>query len=137
MLAQPCVAHQTKFSDMTFEVQMNLLSGNGGGILLRAGTSASYYLRISSNGLYTLFVCTETGTSCNKVLTSNFSGQITQGLHQSNTIAVVARGSRIELYINYERVDSVTDSTSSSGQIGFVAEAGSEVVFSHVRVWTT
>jgi hypothetical protein len=136
-LAQPCVAHQAKFSDMTFEVQMNLLSGNGGGILLRAGTSASYYLRISSNGLYTLFVCTETGTSCNKVLTSNFSGQITQGLHQSNTIAVVARGSRIELYINYERVDSVTDSTSSSGQIGFVAEAGSEVVFSHVRVWTT
>jgi hypothetical protein len=122
---------------MTFEVQINLLSGNGGGILLRASTSGSYYFRISQNGYYTLSVCTETGTSCNKILTSRFSGAITQGLHQSNIIAVVARGSRIDLYVNYERVDSVTDGTSSSGQIGFVAEVGSEVVFSHVRVWTT
>jgi hypothetical protein len=135
-LAQPCVAHQAKFSDMTFEVQMNLLSGNGGGVLLRANTSASYYFRISSNGYYTLFACTGAGTACGKPLTSSFSAAIIQGLHQSNLIAVVASGKRIELYVNHQRVDSVNDSTSSSGQIGFVAEIGSEVVFSHARVWT-
>jgi hypothetical protein len=70
-------------------------------------------------------------------LLSSFSGQIKQGLHQSNVIAVVARGKLIELYVNDERVSSVTDGSSSSGQIGLVAEVGSEVVFSHARVWTT
>ncbi|HZT99213.1 MAG TPA: hypothetical protein VFA10_06105, partial [Ktedonobacteraceae bacterium] len=60
-----------------------------------------------------------------------------QGLKQSNLlIAVVARGKLIELYVNHERVGSINDGSSPSGQIGFVAEVGSEVVFSHARVWT-
>jgi len=135
-LAQACLARKTNFSDMTFEVQMNLLNGNGGGLLLRATDSASYYFRISPDRYYTLFVCAGAGTFCNKVLVRDFSSQISQGLQQSNLIAVVARGNRIELYVNHKRIDSVNDGTSSAGQIGVVAEVGSEVVFSHARIWT-
>jgi eukaryotic-like serine/threonine-protein kinase len=135
-LAQICLARKTNFTDMAFEVQMSLLGGDAGGILLRATTSASYYFRISSTGYYTLFLCAATGTLCNKPLLSSFSGQIKQGLHQSNVIAVAARGNLIELYVNDERISSINDGSSSSGQIGLVAEVGSEVVFSHARVWT-
>ncbi len=57
---QMCLAHNTNFGDVTFQVQMNLLKGSGGGILLRATDTAAYYFRISQDGKYALLVCTVT-----------------------------------------------------------------------------
>lgn len=134
--SQVCIAHNTNFRDFAFEVQMNILKGDGGGILLRSSGTTSYYFRISQGGYYALLVCATAGTSCEKILTGAFSAFITTGRNQTNLIAVEAKGNRIELYVNNQRIDGVNDNSSLSGQIGVVAEAGSEVVFSNAKVWT-
>ena len=63
------------------------------------------------------------------------------GLNQANTLAVVAQGNTFDLYVNDEKVDSVSDSTYSQGEIGVLAANqagnGTEVVFSNAMVWTT
>jgi len=134
---QICLAHRTNFGDLTFQVQMNLLKGSSGGILLRATDTVAYYFRIGQDGKYALLVCTMTGTSCDKTLTSGFSSYIAIGPNQTNVIAVVAKGSRIDLYVNNSYIDEVNDSSSLRGHIGVVADAGSDVVFRNIKVWTS
>jgi len=134
---QICLAHRTNFGDLTFQVQMNLLKGSSGGILLRATDTVAYYFRIGQDGKYALLVCTMTGTSCDKTLTSGFSSYIAIGPNQTNVIAVVAKGSRIDLYANNSYIDEVNDSSSLRGHIGVVADAGSDVVFRNIKVWTS
>ena len=116
---------------------MKIVSGSAGGIVFRSTGSASYYFRISQDGKYALFACAGAGSSCNQTLiSSSVSSYINTGLNQSNTIALVATGNSIQLYVNGEPVNSVNNSISLHGQIGVVAEGDSEVVFSNARVWT-
>ena len=117
---------------------MNIVKGGGGGILLRSTASTSYYLRINQNGTYALLLCGGAGTSCNKTLTggiSAYSSYIIRGQNKWNVLAIVAKGGQIYLYVNNTQIDFVNDSSSAHGQIGVVAEAGSEVVFRNARVW--
>ena len=63
---------------------------------------------------------------------------IKTGLNQSNQLAVVARGSKMYLYINQRYVDLVTDSSSRSGMIGVVClKFGGvpKLAFSDAQVW--
>ena len=99
---QVCAARNTDFSDLTFQVQMNILKGSGGGILFRSAGSTAYYFRISQDRRYALFACTGVETSCTITLPSTISSWINNGQNQSNLIAMVVKGNRIELYINQE-----------------------------------
>ncbi len=116
---------------------MNILKGNGGGILFRSSGSTAYYFRISQDRRYALFACTGVETSCTITLTSAISSWINNGQNQPNLIAIVVKGNRIELYINSELIDGVTNSRAIHGQIGVVADVNSEVVFSNAKVWTS
>jgi hypothetical protein len=133
---QMCIAHRPNFSDFTFQVQMKISSGTGGGILFGAAGSAGYYFRITKDGYYALFACA--GADCSRMLISNsVSSYITQGLNQPNLLAVVGTGKHIELYVSNQPIDGVDVSSPLNGQIGFVAEAGSKVVFNEAKVWTS
>ena len=121
---------------------MKIVKGSAGGIVFRSTGSASYYFRINQqNRTYALFACAGAGTSCNTIVipSNSFSSEIVTGLDQSNTIAVVAKGNSIQLYVNGARINEVDGSNASislHGQIGLVADSSSEVVFNNARVWT-
>lgn len=132
---QLCIAHNPNFSDFTFQMQMNILKGTGGGLLFRATSSVSYYFRIGKDGDYGLFVCV--GSDCSKMLIHGFSSAISQGQKAPNILAVVAKGNHFELYVNDVRVNEAYDNSSLHGQIGVVVEADSEAMFSGLKVWTT
>ena len=56
----------------------------------------------------------------------------------SNTIAIVANGTNIDLYINSTKVDSATDAAYSSGQIGLIASTinnRTEAVYTNLKLW--
>jgi len=60
-------------------------------------------------------------------------------LGQSYLFAVVANYSNIGLYLNQQKIDSVTDGSLSHGQIGVIVgniNNSALAVFSHARVWT-
>jgi serine/threonine protein kinase len=135
-----CSASNTDFSNFTYEVQMRIIKGDCGGVSFRDddATGKLYFFRVCQDGSYSLFLFMGFNGTNAKTLTSNSSSAIKTGLNQSNVIAVVANGSKLDLFVNGQKIDSVLDSTYSHGQIGVVADAvnnQTEVVFSNAKVW--
>ncbi len=137
-----CLA-SPNFSDFAYQVQMTIVKGDGGGIGFRIDNTkgSSYTFFIGQNGDYALWSFNNCGSNNCKFseLRSGSSPFINTGLGQSNLLAVVASGSTIDLYVNNHKIDSVSDSSFSQGQIGVSAtylNGPTEVVFSNAKVWT-
>jgi hypothetical protein len=138
----PCLAEATNFSNFAYQVEITIVSGHTGGIMFRADSTnfASYRFWISTDGTYVLdkFSQDSNGTVHVKVLVSGSASAVNTGNSQSNLIAVVARGNDLYLYVNKQYVDSTSDSTYRSGQIGVVTDSdtsGAEAVFRNAQVW--
>ncbi len=136
-----CTAQAKTFSNFAFQVQMTITRGDIGGVIFRAdGTNVKlYYLSIGQDGIYHLYLYADRTVTHAQTLLSGAITAIHTGLNQANLVTVIARGNNLYFYINKEYVNSISDSTYTSGQIGFVAEASkqsTEVVFSQAQVWT-
>ncbi len=141
-----CLA-SPNFSDFAYQVQMTIVKGDGGGIIFREDNARgnAYYFAIGQQSgvwgykLWGFNNCN--GNNCKvSELRSGSSTAITTGLNQSNLVAVVASGSTIDLYVNKQKIDSVSDNSYGSGQIGVAAtylKSPTEVVFSNAKVWTS
>ena len=137
-----CIAELTVLKDFVFEVQMQIIKGDGGGIDFRMVSSAEnkyYDLYVYHDQTYELDMVN--GASV-KDLQSGTSAAIKQGLNQTNVVAVVAQGTHITVYVNQQQITSVIDSTYSQGHIGVEANTfttngnPTEVVYSNAKVWT-
>lgn len=135
-----CFANQSHFSDFTFQVDMTITSGDRGGLLFRADSvnNKLYYLRLDQNGTYSLFLYVDnTGTNARSLDRGTATG-FNAGLNQKNTVGVVARGNSIGLYVNKQLINTITDSTYTTGLIGLTAESNTsstEVVYSNLMVF--
>jgi hypothetical protein len=140
--ADYCLAEATNLSDFVLEAQMQVVKGDGGGITFRVTSTNPnneyYQFIIGQDGSYIFYLVTGNSASNSKTLTSGSNPAITQGLNQTNLIAIVAKGNTIMLYVNHQPIDKVTDSTYTGGKIGFVAYPNTkptEVAFSNLKVW--
>lgn len=139
--ANSCFA-SPDFSNFAVEVQMKIITGDAGGIILRADSTNNklYVFVVGQDGSY--FFDLYTSSTHIKILTSNTSSAINQGLNQTNLLAVVAQGNAFTLYVNHQQIASVSDNTYNQGQIGFTANPyannghPTEIAFSNVNVWT-
>ncbi len=92
------------------------------------------------------FICTDGSYHLNDVSvlsTSVLQGYTTMntGVRQINVIAVVANGTNIDLYINGQKINSMSSKTSSVGTIGLGvyglnSNVASEAAFNDAKVWT-
>jgi eukaryotic-like serine/threonine-protein kinase len=136
-----CLAEASDYGNLTYQVQITVVDGQTGGLLIRADADGSgYYFSISMDGSYSLqkVAVDSSGNSVNTVLVSGNSAAIKIG--QSNLLTVIAHGSNIYLYINKQYVDQANDKTYTSGRIGIYADGDTEnarVVARDARVWTT
>jgi serine/threonine protein kinase len=133
-----CEATSTNFSNFGYQVDMNILSGDGGGIVFcYDNTLPSYYFfRITTNGEYGLFRFSK--DHFDNLINNTASSAIKTGINQTNVIGVVDSGGSIVLYINGTKVNTYNDSQLPSGEIGVVADNignSTEVSFSNVKVW--
>jgi eukaryotic-like serine/threonine-protein kinase len=141
-----CLLRGHPFSDLVYRVQMQILHGDCGGLIFRSsesGTPNLYYGEVCRQGFYEFVRQGGPGAG---VLLTGTSGAIRQGLNATNTVAVVAHGATLALYVNQQYVASVTDATWRSGDIGMMAVATSgngngqqvvaETVYSTLYVWT-
>jgi eukaryotic-like serine/threonine-protein kinase len=132
-----CNASNTNFSNFAFEVQMRIIQGDCGGVIFRFQTPNNgtfYHFDVCQDGRYALY-----NSYTITLIQPHSSSAIHTGLNQSNLIAVVANGSTLDLYVNSQKIDSVSDSAHSQGQIGVAATVvnnPTEVVFSNAKVWT-
>jgi hypothetical protein len=129
-------------TNFVYEIQMTIAKGDFGGILFRyqpppsTTTPQRYYdFLVSPDGMYQLII---TGASPT-LLVKGYSQFINKGLNVQNTLAVVASGSHIDLYINQHIVASLKDATLSQGFCGISAVGINnltEVTFTNPKVWS-
>jgi len=133
-----CRAQQTNFFNFTYEVQMDIVRGNYGGIFFRSQNSQLMYLfLISQNGACGLYSIDNTSSGPNlKGLTGGTASQCNTVSGQFNTIAVVARNTQIDIYINKIGIARTFDSMYSQGGIGVVGGFNSDVAYTNAQVWT-
>jgi hypothetical protein len=141
-----CLAHNTNFSNFTIQVRMTIIAGDMGGIVFRAhngGTDSSlYFFGVGQDGSYGFGTYTRSirSYSSDESSSSTVAATISikRGLNQVNVMTVVAHGSTITFYVNGIRIDTVSDSSFTSGAIGLYAFDNmntTEVTFSNLQVW--
>lgn len=141
-----CLGAATGFSKFAFQVQMEFLSYgphfSGEGLVFRGAPGNRYYvLEIFESGQYTFFSCN--GNDCSHGIAgypaSSLIPSFHLGLNQVNTIAVVARDKTFTFYANGQKfAGPITDSTYSSGLIGFYDEGSqglTKVAYANAKVW--
>ncbi len=139
-----CAANYTNFSDFAYEVKLDILKGDEGGMIFRADPANAkyYFFGITRDGYFSIFIYKAFNSSPSTLVPYTQSSAINQGLNQTNTIALVAKGHNITLYINQQQVLSTNDSTFNGGEIGCAASSygnannSTDVTFSNARVWT-
>jgi hypothetical protein len=123
------------FHNFVYAVEMKVLKGFGGGIIFRATLDNInelvnyYYFLLRTDGSYSLFVRNDWDPLQKKYNTANnqtllISGStsaIHTGLNQTNLIMTVVSGNTIDLYINQQKIASVSDSKFDHGTIGLFA----------------
>jgi len=126
-----------QFNNVTFEVQMKIITETCGGVVLRDTTTVahSYAFEVCQDGSSSLYRF-DGFSSSPKTLISQSSSAIHTGLNQTNLIAAIVKGCNIDLYVNKQHVNSASDCTYNRGQIGVVADASTEAVYSNAKVWT-
>jgi len=137
---------------------MTIVIGDCGGVTFREQGVKLYYFFICQTGNYrchnnSALICnfgliryTQNPSngypdfSHNPLLTEGFSKTVEDGANQQYIIAVVARKSKIDLFVNGQNIGEVKDNVFTQGVIGVLAKTfgsySTQVEFSDATVWT-
>lgn len=140
-LYQTCAAQHTDFTNFTFTIDMSMQKGDDaayGGVIFRADPARNryYVLAITAQGAYSLAVLYNHHQG--DALEAGQAPVFHQGLHQANTLAVVARENHLAFYVNHQLVASVKNDMYQNGEIGVFTQAGqgeTDVAYTHATVW--
>jgi zinc-ribbon domain len=135
-----CPSTGNTYSNFTFEAQVKIVKGDCGGFIFRADANAGkfYLFEVCTDGSYNLFDYRNLNGD-SSLLANASSAAIKSGLNQPNVLAVMAQGSTLTLYVNRQKITSVTNNAYNQGQVGMVADSNNNttgVVFSNARLWT-
>lgn len=127
-----CMGQSTNYSNFAFQAEMTITEGDGGGLIFRTTSSTTYRFRVDASGHYDL-----AGLPHDKTIAGT-SSAIHTGANQMNLLTVVANGNDLYLYVNKQLVAYISDNSSSSGMIGFMAMDASNattVQYKNMKVW--
>lgn len=142
-----CREAGTQYSNTTFAVDVTINSGQSGGLFFYVnqqalGAYAGYLFEIDTQGNYQIIRSSNFSINGNNVTLQNstMTPALKTGTGAQNRLQVVARNGTLLFYINGTFVNQQTDSTFTSGQIAFLANAGqggqqADVTYSNVAVY--
>lgn len=135
----PCLAHNSSFTNFAYQVQMTMLEGDEGGLMVRSDDANNhfYVFSIGHDGTYRFYVVKDNNNSLS--LVDDTSSIIKTGAGQSNTLTLIAQGATFYLYINQQYVASASDTSFASGEVGVAASDttnNTDVAFTNAKVWS-
>ena len=133
-----CPAPQSNFSNFTFQVTMNIIKGDIGGITFRGDDANNkfYAFIFDQTGSYALLAYSR-GTDPRSLQTGS-TASFHNGYGQANQIGVTPRGDTIQLFVNGQPLTSVHDTAYNHGQIGMIVyDSGkaTDIAFTDAKVW--
>ena len=134
-----CYAQASNYSNFAFQVQMNILKGDSGGIIFRADpTNYKFYLfRVGQDGSYDLFLYVDNNGNHARSLSLAILPPFILGSIET-TQSPSLRKMPTSISMNQQYIASVSDSSYGSGEIGLFADDHTnptEVAFSNLQVW--
>ncbi len=137
---EPCLDTVSfrQFSDVLMEVQMRIVLGSCGGLLVRTNFNMqNYYFQVCTNRSFALYKITSSGYII--LYSSPPIDIIRGGSNETNLLALEARGTSLSLFANGTQLITVPDSSYSYGLVGFNADSSdngpTDLIFSQVSVW--
>lgn len=135
-----CPAQGSNYSNLTFQVNIDMISGDFAGIGIRANDAAgsAYYFTLYVDGSYDFSVWKNNNGDDSRSLQSGNSPSIKSGHNNINLVTIIARNHTFYLYVNKHFIASAQDSSLSSGEIGLFAgdqTHSADVAFSNAKVW--
>jgi serine/threonine protein kinase len=126
------------YQNFTIEVKMIIVEGDCGGIVLRENSDGTqmYFFDVCADGTYALY--RYGANSSSSTLTAHSTNKAINLWGQVNVLAVVANGNNLDLYVNRQELESVSDNSLSMGNIGFAADdndIATTVAFQDVMIW--
>ncbi|HEX7736362.1 MAG TPA: protein kinase [Ktedonobacteraceae bacterium] len=131
-----CEGNTQMLSNFALEVQMTVVQGDCGGMMVRINQSKTYYFRVCANGDYRIIKYVDNSGTNAVTLATGTTGVVSAS--GANTLGIVANGASLTLYVNQQRVDGANDNSFASGSIALTAESitnPTEVSYSNIRVW--
>lgn len=131
-----CIAYNSLFNNLAFQVQLTIISGGLGGLVFRIANNGAYLFTVDQQGRYVLAVIKNNVLPT--ILAASNDAAIKIGPNQPNLLTVVAESNRLYLYINKQLAVNISNGAYSSGQIGLFAASGTDpadVAFNNVQVW--
>jgi serine/threonine protein kinase len=132
-----CTEQVNDYSNFVFEIQVTMLSGDYIGMFFRSNSTDSYYLfQVDTTGQYYLKLYTAANPD-GLILRQNTIAPVNFG--QTYLLAVVANFENIDLYMNHQKIDSVTDGTLTHGKLGMLVgniSNPASALFQNAKVWT-
>ena len=123
---QQLAISEKEFVDFSFEADVRINNGSSEyhGLMfgLQTNDNNFYSFRITPDGFFAFDLWQASPDfSFIRILGPSNSSAIYTGAGQVNHLKVVVNGSKFDLFINGQKVGTITDSTFSSGKVGFVS----------------
>lgn len=134
-----CEDFTSDYTDFAFQVRMQVLSGDKGGLVFRLDHSLHgfYSFVVSPTGSYAAWIV-KPGASSASGLVSGTTRAVYPRTNQADTLAVIAKGDIFDLYINQQFVTQFQDATFKHGRVGALADDEgnpTEVVYTNEQFW--
>jgi hypothetical protein len=134
-----CTSGRGRFSNFAFQIDMRILTGDGGGIMFRGDTQAGnyYYINVSSDGVWRIFLRQKDQIAA-ELAEGTAVSSYRSGWQKKNTLTLIAQGTQIYFYINQKFATTVQDSTYTEGDLGVLAyetTVQANVVYTNARIW--
>lgn len=133
-----CHESANQYQDATISVDMSILKGHNGGLFFRTSTDllnnySGYLFEVDSQGNYKI-------SAFNNTVLQDWtsSSALKTGFNVKNTLQVIMHGSTLLFYANSVFLVSLTDTTYTTGEIGFLATSqntSADVVYSNLKVY--
>lgn len=134
-----CLDTETDVGDIAFRVQMHQLSGEGGGLVFRAGNDdqGAYVFELSQGGSCRIFLSKDS-SSAPTTLTSGVASSANQGEDALNTLTLIEKGSQYYFYVNGQYALHMQNTILTTGSVGVFAEdynSPAEAVYTKAEIW--
>jgi serine/threonine protein kinase len=142
-----CREAGAQYSNATFSVDVTINSGQAGGLFFYVspqtlGSYAGYLFEVDTQGNYQIIRSANFSIGSDNVTLQNstMTPALKTGTGAQNRLQVIARNGTLLFYINGTFVNQQSDSTFTSGEIAFLADAGqsgqkADVTYSNLAVY--
>lgn len=131
-----CLDNETDAGDIAFQIQMRVLSGNGGGLVFRTNSLVGRYVfELYQDGSCRIFLSEKNAARP----TTLASGEASSAdANSTNTLTLIEKGNHYYFYVNGQYVTSLSDTTLTSGYVGVIADdynSPAEAVYTNAEIW--